>query len=263
MTAWSYTECIQLCSDLPVPKLPSFNAIPASLPGTAELAAKPAQRPITPAQPKPSAKPRNIRKESLEDAENDPWGSPALHKGHNHAATPQTNGAARSEVNGVHDPVRTTSTFTTASMDESANGNDSNQPRDDTPAPTGDLWGSSYDGTSSASFGPPVGSNTGGDGFGGDTGGDGDHPVPIGQSRSFGGGRMTGNGVEETIQITLLPEKEGVFMFQHHNYQVASSRRGSKVVRRYSDFVWLLDCLQKRYPFRQLPLLPPKRVGGL
>src|SRR4051794_41043581 len=47
-----------------------------------------------------------------------------------------------------------------------------------------------------------------------------------------------------------------------HNYQVASARRGSKVVRRYSDFVWLLDCLQKRYPFRQLPLLPPKRVGG-
>lgn len=73
---------------------------------------------------------------------------------------------------------------------------------------------------------------------------------------------MTGGGVEEVIQIMLLPEKEGMFMFQHHNYQVSSSRRGSKVVRRYSDFVWLLDCLQKRYPFRQLPLLPPKRVGG-
>lgn len=25
--------------------------------------------------------------------------------------------------------------------------------------------------------------------------------------------------------------------------------------------MWLLDCLQKRFPFRQLPLLPPKRVG--
>jgi hypothetical protein len=24
----------------------------------------------------------------------------------------------------------------------------------------------------------------------------------------------------------------------------------------------LLDCLHKRYPFRQLPLLPPKRVGS-
>jgi sorting nexin-8 len=50
-------------------------------------------------------------------------------------------------------------------------------------------------------------------------------------------------------------------MFQHHNYEVSSQRRGSKVIRRYSDFVWLLDCLHKRYPFRVLPLLPPKRVA--
>lgn len=50
-------------------------------------------------------------------------------------------------------------------------------------------------------------------------------------------------------------------MFQHHNYEVSSQRRASKVIRRYSDFVWLLDCLHKRYPFRVLPLLPPKRVG--
>ncbi|KAK3068312.1 Sorting nexin mvp1, partial [Coniosporium uncinatum] len=47
----------------------------------------------------------------------------------------------------------------------------------------------------------------------------------------------------------------------HRNYEVSSVRRSSKVVRRYSDFVWLLDCLHKRYPFRQLPLLPPKRVA--
>jgi sorting nexin-8 len=58
-----------------------------------------------------------------------------------------------------------------------------------------------------------------------------------------------------------MPEKEGIFMFQHHNYEVSSVRRGSKVIRRYSDFVWLLDCLHKRYPFRVLPLLPPKRVA--
>ncbi|KAI0999791.1 Sorting nexin [Podosphaera aphanis] len=66
---------------------------------------------------------------------------------------------------------------------------------------------------------------------------------------------------EETVTVAALPEKEGYFMFQHRNYQVSSSYRKSKVVRRYSDFVWLLDCLQKRFPFRQLPLLPPKRVG--
>ena len=73
---------------------------------------------------------------------------------------------------------------------------------------------------------------------------------------------MTGGGVEEVVVVTVLPEKEGMFLFQHRNYQVSSARRGSKVVRRYSDFVWLLDCLHKRYPFRQLPLLPPKRVAG-
>ena len=68
--------------------------------------------------------------------------------------------------------------------------------------------------------------------------------------------------MQELILVTLMPEKEGIFFFQHHNYEVTSSRRPSKVVRRYSDFVWLLDCLHKRYPFRILPLLPPKRVAG-
>ena len=78
-------------------------------------------------------------------------------------------------------------------------------------------------------------------------------------SRSVG--TRTSNPAEENITVQLLPEKEGVFMFQHHNYEVSSQRRGSKVVRRYSDFVWLLECLLKRYPFRVLPLLPPKRVA--
>lgn len=62
--------------------------------------------------------------------------------------------------------------------------------------------------------------------------------------------------------MNLLDEKEGMFLFQHRNYEVASARKNSKVIRRYSDFVWLLDCLHKRYPFRQLPLLPPKRVAS-
>lgn len=62
--------------------------------------------------------------------------------------------------------------------------------------------------------------------------------------------------------MVALPEKEGMFLFQYRNYEVASTRRNSKVVRRFSDFVWLLDCLHKKYPFRQLPLLPPKRVAS-
>ena len=84
----------------------------------------------------------------------------------------------------------------------------------------------------------------------------------IGTSRPGGGSSGGVTGPEENILVTLMPEKEGMFLFQHHNYEVTSSRRGSKVIRRYSDFVWLLDCLHKRYPFRVLPLLPPKRVAG-
>lgn len=178
-----------------------------------------------------------------------------MHKGHNHVA-PKTNGA--SEVAGRSAlPIRTTSEFTTGSVDES-NGASSDRPEPTpTPASAG-VWGS-YDGAAHESYISQGDTTIGGDGFGG-PGGDGPPANPT--SRSFGGGRTTGGGVEETVTITLLPEKEGMFMFQHHNYQVASIRRGSKVVRRYSDFVWLLDCLQKRFPFRQIPLLPPKRVGG-
>lgn len=100
-----------------------------------------------------------------------------------------------------------------------------------------------------------------GEGFG--SSGDNQRDRPQGLAgRSIGGTRNINPNFEETITVTLLPEKEGMFMFQHHNYEVKSARRSSTVVRRYSDFVWLLDCLHKRYPFRQLPLLPPKRVAG-
>ncbi|POS84348.1 hypothetical protein EPUL_003740, partial [Erysiphe pulchra] len=79
--------------------------------------------------------------------------------------------------------------------------------------------------------------------------------------RTFDGAQGKDICPEETFVVTLLPEKEGIFLFQHHCYHVINVQKGHKVVRRFSDFVWLLDCLQKRFPFRQLPLLPPKRVG--
>ena len=34
------------------------------------------------------------------------------------------------------------------------------------------------------------------------------------------------------------------------------------MVRRYSDFVWLAETLAKRYPFRLIPPLPPKKLGA-
>lgn len=242
--------------NLPLPKLPN-----ASM--TSELAAKPPQRLPTPpaapiSAPTSSQKPRNMRKDSLEFPEADPWGSPAMHRGHNHdPSPPKPNGISGRRSNGAHEPIRTTSNFTTASADVSDG--TSNQPTEEAQsAPVTEVWGS-YDGNTGGAFNPTSSSIIGGGGFGTPSG---DGPPPRSTpSRSFGGGRVTTGGVEENVVITLLPEKEGMFMFQHHNYHVASARRGSKVVRRYSDFVWLLDCLQKRYPFRQLPLLPPKRVG--
>lgn len=84
---------------------------------------------------------------------------------------------------------------------------------------------------------------------------------PLKASSPLGGDQVGSTSTEETILVKLQPEKEGVFMFQHHCYDIISARRGTKAVRRFSDFVWLLDYLQRRYPFRQIPLLPPKRIG--
>ncbi|KAF8925655.1 Sorting nexin mvp1, partial [Haplosporangium gracile] len=87
----------------------------------------------------------------------------------------------------------------------------------------------------------------------------------------------------DVIRISFAPEKEGVFLFKHVNYIVESkvlllldqaddldapedvylsgNNRQTTVIRRYSDFWWLLEVLAKRFPFRILPNLPPKRIG--
>ncbi|KAF8969779.1 Sorting nexin mvp1 [Entomortierella lignicola] len=65
----------------------------------------------------------------------------------------------------------------------------------------------------------------------------------------------------DTIRMSFAPEKEGIFLFKHTNYIVESKNRQTTVIRRYSDFWWLLEVLSKRFPFRILPNLPPKRLG--
>ncbi|KAK5821463.1 hypothetical protein F5H01DRAFT_337215 [Linnemannia elongata] len=65
----------------------------------------------------------------------------------------------------------------------------------------------------------------------------------------------------DVIRITFAPEKEGIFLFKHTNYIVESKARQTTVIRRYSDFWWLLEVLAKRFPYRILPNLPPKRLG--
>ncbi|KAI8932048.1 Sorting nexin mvp1, variant 2 [Plenodomus lindquistii] len=201
-------------------------------------------------QPAPARSRAPMRKQSFGDPEADPWGSPDLHRGHSHASytsvPPQSNGASAPA------PARTTSQFTTQSAT-----NSTPEPAQPSSLSSEGGWGG-YNGGGSAPFAAP-GLADGGFGTPGAAEGDSQPNPELG--RSIGRINPSGSGSEEVISITALTEKEGMFMFQHRNYEVASSRRTTKVVRRYSDFVWLLDCLHKRYPFRQLPLLPPKRVA--
>ncbi|KAG8424098.1 Sorting nexin mvp1 [Metarhizium acridum] len=281
--------------NLPRPKLPGLTAEPV-LPPVAQLAAKPPQTPNeslghvevhaaqhqegeasrqsrasvqahTPPQPK-------VLRPAMDDPEDDPWNTPDVHKGHDHS---KLNG------NGSHAITNGPSSFRSSpstnigdqtlsqyvSAEPISSSVHANRSGNDTIQGQGG-WG--FYGSSNASSGvgvfadsshniTPNPANTA-QPFGGDGGGvdrsPGREPPAI-ASRSTSG--RTGSSVGENIIVTLMPGKEGVFLFQHHNYEVASQRRGSKVIRRYSDFVWLLDCLHKRYPFRVLPLLPPKRVA--
>ena len=258
-------------ADLPRPSLPLVNHLRTTkVAGITEETYPQQQKsspPVKQASPdSPPMKSRRLRKDSLENLDADPWGSPALHKGHTHAveneATPSTNGvtAARPLNSGLGGSTRTTSTFTTHGHDlSSAKSRDPDQSSRPQTDGGGAGWGS-YGNTGDGFTGDgPSGLGT--EGFGSAR----DEPtIHSGNAigRSIGGGRSASRGIEETVTVTLLPDKEGMFLFQHRNYEVKCARRASSVIRRYSDFVWLLDCLHKRYPFRQLPLLPPKRVAG-
>ncbi|GAP88825.1 putative sorting nexin mvp-1 [Rosellinia necatrix] len=261
----------QLSPSVDNSKLNNHNKGPDFPAATNELAAKPPQPPQTP----PTLATR-ARKPSMDNPDDDPWNTPDVHRHHNHATTPKANGYARTEVrvngngyssmNDAEVHSRTTSDFTTASV-PSAPASQSDGPA---PSATGgwDYFGGSANNTGGFSdasqnqatspFSGGIGSGNGGGGAQG--GRDPGANPPAGHGRTLSSNRI-GNPVGENITVTLMPEKEGMFMFQHHNYEVTSMRRGSKVIRRYSDFVWLLDCLHKRYPFRALPLLPPKRVA--
>jgi sorting nexin-8 len=212
----------------------------------------------------------------MDDPEIDPWSTPELHKNHNHAKSNGTEIRVTNDFNDVPSPLiagRTMSQHTVETMgatshDAQQSNASANPPVSSTGAAGG--WGGSFYG-SGAGTGPNLGHEYGGQEqhaslFGGAGGGIGAEGASgIQRNNPLAPPRMTvgrqGAGPEEAILVTLMPEKEGVFLFQHHNYEVTSQRRGSKVVRRYSDFVWLLDCLHKRYAYRVLPLLPPKRVA--
>ena len=228
---------------LPVPSLPAPQQKQAPKPpATPQAQSQPG------AQTSPQKTQTGTRKPSFGAGfgESDPWASPAMHKGHNH-----TNGIGAGAGAGMGQ--RTTSSITTSAAEP----NDSTGGSVYAGQANGGQEGTSWGGTSS--FEAPSGSGFADSGASGD--GFGDEGNPSGTVRRPQVPRhATSKGAEEEVTVNMLEEKEGMFLFQHRNYEVASVRRNSKVIRRYSDFVWLLDCLHKRYPFRQLPLLPPKRV---
>ncbi|KAH9230388.1 hypothetical protein K456DRAFT_1727444 [Colletotrichum gloeosporioides 23] len=267
--------------NLPLPKLAGLTAAPVMPPVSELPAAKPPTAPHTPTpEPPPSPpKPASLPQPPMDFPESDdPWNSPDVQKGHAHAAAespsrangaspqrPAANGNGHTNGSFGASPStaiagRTMSSYTTATVtSETASARQNVVP---STSPGG--WGGGYFDGNNTGGGfneppqPQVTSPFGSASRGG--------REPTGNApsapalRTSTSGR-TGSSVEESIIVTLMPEKEGLFMFQHHNYEVSSIRRGSKVIRRYSDFVWLLDCLHKRYPFRVLPLLPPKRVA--
>ncbi|KAH8996138.1 hypothetical protein EDB86DRAFT_2850984 [Lactarius hatsudake] len=51
------------------------------------------------------------------------------------------------------------------------------------------------------------------------------------------------------------------FVLNRYMVYAITTERGGTVQRRYSEFAFLWDCLVRRYPFRLLPQLPPKRIG--
>ncbi|CDZ97971.1 Membrane coat complex Retromer, subunit VPS5/SNX1, Sorting nexins, and related PX domain-containing proteins [Phaffia rhodozyma] len=63
------------------------------------------------------------------------------------------------------------------------------------------------------------------------------------------------------VDVRLATEKEGRGFFWKWNV-FELSFDGIVVRRRYSDFLWLEECLIKKYPFRMHFNLPPKRIGA-
>ncbi|KAF8524191.1 hypothetical protein JB92DRAFT_3081791 [Gautieria morchelliformis] len=64
---------------------------------------------------------------------------------------------------------------------------------------------------------------------------------------------------QESVAVNLAGQ-QGFLLNRHMVYSITTSR-GAPVQRRYSEFVFVWDCLVRRYPFRILPALPPKRIG--
>ncbi|KAJ5423324.1 hypothetical protein N7491_008540 [Penicillium cf. griseofulvum] len=226
---------------------------------TGDTSSEPHQRPATPpSQPPPLqttgfATSQRSRRESLGGLESDPWGSPQLHRGHNH----ETGDAEPRILNGFGSVRSTTNAWSSKGVEDTTQsnvaqrGHSNGQAEAAPPSSSGSGWGNNFSGvgpSDESSFGGTVPPALGG--FGPVE----DEPSNIApRRRSLGLGRPTNPQVEETVTVTLLPEKEGLFLFQHRNYEVKSARR--VILSGY----WTVS--KKDFLSGNCLFFPPKRVS--
>ncbi|KAG2157749.1 uncharacterized protein EDB93DRAFT_1124426 [Suillus bovinus] len=81
-----------------------------------------------------------------------------------------------------------------------------------------------------------------------------------GAASSLAGSGLPGEWwkIQETVDVTVQGQ-QGFILNRYTVYEIITEH-GAPVHRRYSEFTFLWDCLVRRYPFRLLPPLPPKRV---
>ncbi|KAG2128543.1 hypothetical protein DEU56DRAFT_861385 [Suillus clintonianus] len=101
----------------------------------------------------------------------------------------------------------------------------------------------------------------------GSNGGGSDFATPRSATTINGGAAssLAGSGLpkewwktQETVDVTIQGQ-QGFILNRYTVYEIITEH-GTPVHRRYSEFAFLWDCLVRRYPFRLLPGLPPKRV---
>jgi sorting nexin-8 len=101
----------------------------------------------------------------------------------------------------------------------------------------------------------------------GSNGGGSDFAAPRSATTINGGAvsSLAGSGLprewwktQETVDVTIQGQ-QGFILNRYTVYEIITEH-GTPVHRRYSEFTFLWDCLVRRYPFRLLPALPPKRV---
>ncbi|KAJ1980735.1 Sorting nexin mvp1 [Dimargaris cristalligena] len=87
------------------------------------------------------------------------------------------------------------------------------------------------------------------------------------EEEDVGGGAMSQISAQfsrlelNPVQVSVNEEKGGS-LFKYVNYILSWEARKTNVLRRFSDFWWLLEVFHKKYPYRMLPTLPPKSLAS-